>query len=51
MRQLDDTTSDRPKLDIEMIVGAIHVLLCPKELHQMIELVTDVSNKGKTFII
>lgn len=35
-----------PKLDIEANVGAVHVLLYPKQLHQLIELVTDITDKG-----
>ena len=36
-----------PKLDIEANIGAVHVLLYPKQLHQLIDLITDISDKGK----
>ena len=35
-----------PKLDIEANIGAVHVLLYPKQLHQLIDLITDISDKG-----
>lgn len=51
MKQMEPGTSPaQPKLDIEMMVGAVHVLLCPKELHQLIELITDISDKSECVV-
>lgn len=46
MKQLEIASG--PKLDIDIAVGAIHVLLYPQQLHSLLELLTGITNEGNT---
>ena len=35
-----------PRLDVEMFVGAVHVLLSPQQLHSLLEMIAEMSAEG-----
>ena len=45
VKQIEGTAG--PKLDVEIEVGAVHLLLYPQQLHNLIELVTELTNKSE----
>ena len=46
VRMKQSEIASGPKLDIDVAVGAIHILLYPQQLHTLLELLTGITNEG-----
>ena len=40
-----------PRIEVEMFVGAVHVLLSPYQLHSLLEMMASLSTKGTTVCV